>query len=58
MNVLWVQMDAISIVSTPLEAIFALATLDTKSLPTTEFVWVREYTICGTQIAASISLNT
>ena len=46
MNVLWVFMDAISIVPTPMEAMCAVATLDTKSLPTTEHVWVRRYTVC------------
>ena len=45
MSVLWVFMDAIRIVPTPMEAMCAVATLDTKSPPTTEYVWVRRYTV-------------
>ena len=45
MSVLWVFMDAISIVPTPMEAMCAVATLDTKFRPTTEHVWVRRYTV-------------
>ena len=45
MNVLWVFMDAIRIVPTRMEAMCAVASLDTKSLPTTEHVWVRRYTV-------------
>ena len=48
MNVLWVKVDAIRIVPTPMEAMCAIVTLDTKSLPTTERVWVREWhSICS-----------
>ena len=43
MNVLWVSLDAVRTVPTPMEAMCAVVTLDTKSLPTTELVWVREY---------------
>ena len=32
-------MDAIRFVPTPLEAIYAVVTLDTKYLPTTELAW-------------------
>ena len=35
-------MDAIRYASTPLEAMCAVAILDTKSLPTEELVWVRK----------------
>ena len=45
MNVLWVFMDAIRIVPTRMEAMCAVATMDTKSPPTTEHVWVRRYTV-------------
>ena len=43
MNVLWVLVDAIRYAPPiQLEAMCAVVTLDTKSLPTTELVWVRE----------------
>ena len=42
MNVLWVFMDAIRIVSTPMEAMCAVATLGTKFHPTEELVSVRK----------------
>ena len=47
MSVLWVFMDAVRIVPTPMAAMCAVATLDTKSLPITECVWVRRYTVNG-----------
>ena len=36
-------MDAIRIVPTSMEAMYAVATLDTKSHPTEERVWVRRH---------------
>ena len=42
MSVLWVFMDAVRIVPTPMAAMCAVATLDTKSHPTEELVWVRK----------------
>ena len=43
-------MDAISIVPTPLEAMYAVATLDTKSLPTIKlYVQVRHIGIVSTK---------
>ena len=41
MNVHWVQVDAIRYAPTPLEAMCAVATLDTKFLSTIKLVWVR-----------------
>ena len=38
-------MDAISIAPTPLEAMCAVATLDTLSLVMAEHVWVRRYAV-------------
>ena len=38
-------MDAIRIVTAPMEVMCVVATLDTECLPTIELVWVREYVI-------------
>ena len=45
MNVHWVQVDAIRYAPTPLEAMCAVATLDTLSLLTAEHVLVRRYAV-------------
>ena len=41
MNVHWVQVDVLRYAPTPLEAMCAVATLDTKFLSTIKLVWVR-----------------
>ena len=52
MNVHWVQVDAISIAPTPLEAMCAVATLDTLSLLMAEHVWVRR-SVHGTSLKSN-----
>ena len=45
MNVHWVQVDVLRYAPTPLEAMCAVATLDTLSLLMAEHVWVRRYAV-------------